>query len=106
MRIGHCLLMLFTLLVQAGLVRADTVARPFSFAAVSAQKNYVFVMIAPVAEESDGSGLRDEERSKSRKLRAEHWTSGLYANDGSTTPLWLVDWYAYSVLVPSDGIHW
>jgi hypothetical protein len=29
----------------------------------------------------------------------------LYRNDGSTTPLWTVDWYAHSVLLPSDGIH-
>jgi hypothetical protein len=105
MRIGHCLLLLFTLLIENGPVEADTVARPFSFSAVSAQKNYVFVMIAPVVEESDGSGLRDEDRSKGQRLRVGHWTSGLYANDGATTPLWVVDWYAYSVLVPSDGIH-
>ena len=105
MRIGDCLILLFTLLVEAHPLQADTVARPFTIAAVSAQKNYVFVMIAPVAEESDGSGLRDEERSKAQRLRAGHWTSGLYPNDGSRTPLWIVDWYAYSVLVPSDGIH-
>lgn len=105
MRIGHCLLLLLTLLVETDPVQADTVAKPFSFSAVSAQKNYVFVMIAPVVEESDGSGLRDEDRSKAQRLRAGHRTSGLYANDGSTTPLWVVDWYAYSVLAPSDGIH-
>jgi hypothetical protein len=106
MRIGHCLLLLFTLLVEADPLRADSVAWPFSFAVVSAQKNYVFVMIAPVAKESDGSGLNKEERTEAQRLRTRYPTSGLYANDGSTTPLWAVDWYAYSVLVPSDGIHW
>lgn len=30
--------------------------------------------------------------------------SGLYKNDGSTTPLWTVDWCG-RVLLPSDGIH-
>jgi hypothetical protein len=30
--------------------------------------------------------------------------NGLYHNDGSTTPLWTVDWVA-EVLLPSDGIH-
>jgi hypothetical protein len=105
MRIGHRLLLLFTLLVEAASIQADTVARPFSFAVTSAQNNYVFVMIAPVAKESDGSGLRDEERSEAQRLRARYRTSGLYSNDGSTTPLWAVDWYAYAVLVPSDGIH-
>jgi hypothetical protein len=105
MRIGLCLLLLFTLLVEADPVQADTVAMPFSFAAVAAQKNYVFVMIAPVAKGSDGSNLRDEERGAAQRLRARYRTSGLYANDGSTTPLWTVDWYANSVLVPSDGIH-
>src|SRR5207249_11580668 len=31
--------------------------------------------------------------------------SGMYRNDGSTRPRWTVDWYSYSVLVPSDGVH-
>jgi hypothetical protein len=86
-------------------LRADELAIPFSFGTLSAQKNYVFVMIAPVNKESDGSGLKDKDRIDAQRLRAKYRTSGLYANDGSTTPLWTVDWYAYSVLVPSDGIH-
>lgn len=31
--------------------------------------------------------------------------SGLYRNDGSKEPLWVVDWYAFKVHVASDGIH-
>jgi hypothetical protein len=105
MRIGCCIFLLSSILMDSAPLQADVLAMPFSFSKLSAQKNYVFVMIAPVDKESDGRGLRDEDRFELQKLRAKYRTSGLYANNGSTTPLWTVDWYAYSVLVPSDGIH-
>lgn len=31
--------------------------------------------------------------------------SGLYRNDGSLTPLWTVDWYAFEVRLSRDGRH-
>ncbi|MFQ5932993.1 MAG: hypothetical protein ACE5MM_11350, partial [Nitrospiraceae bacterium] len=38
------------------------------------------------------------------KAGLDYPASGLYHNDGSTTQLWTVDWYAHNVDVSSDGI--
>jgi hypothetical protein len=64
-------------------------------------------MIAPVEVQDDGSFANDEDEAESQRIRAKYKTSGLYLNDGSTTPLWTVDWYSHShhVLVASDGQH-
>jgi hypothetical protein len=40
-----------------------------------------------------------------RQIRQTYKQSGLYRNDGSTDPLWTVDWYAFGVIVASDGVH-
>jgi hypothetical protein len=46
------------------------------------------------------------ERAAETKAIRQKWTvSGMYRNDGSVTPLWTVDWYAYLVDVPADGEH-
>jgi len=102
--IGPCLALL-AILLNAVPGFGDSVAPPSSFSTVSANGKYVFVMIAPVRSEEDGIYLRPEDRKDARTLRAKYHVSGLYRNDGSTTPLWTVNWYAYSVLVAFDGIH-
>jgi hypothetical protein len=61
-------------------------------------------MIAPIQRKSDGMEWPPEHQ-KGREIRAKYPTSGLYKNDGSTKASWTIDWYAYSVLLPSDGIH-
>ena len=38
-------------------------------------------------------------------LRETYDASGLYPIDGSTEPIWTVDWYAHDVEALSDGIH-
>ena len=38
-------------------------------------------------------------------LSKRYEKSGLYQNNGSTTPLWTVDWYAYRVHIVSVGVH-
>jgi hypothetical protein len=39
-------------------------------------------------------------------IREKYKVSGLYKNDGSTTPLWTVNWkFPYTVDVSSDGKH-
>jgi hypothetical protein len=42
---------------------------------------------------------------KAKRIRAKYSKSGMYLNDGSTTPLWTVDWYSDFVRIASDGIH-
>lgn len=69
---------------------ADTEAPTFPYTAETADKKYIFVILTPNCELCWGS-----DRYKQ---------SGMYLNDGSTTPLWTVDWQNY-VFLPSDGKH-
>lgn len=71
---------------------ADSPAPPRDFKTVTENKAYVFVMLAP-----DGWAEHDAE------LRRVYKQSGLYKNDGSSPPLWTVDWYAFEVFPSSDG---
>jgi hypothetical protein len=102
--VNSCLTVVAALLIRAP-VYGDTVIEPFSHARVSPNGKYLFVMIAPGPSERDGIGLRPEDQEIGRTLRAKYDMSGLYRNDGSTTPLWTVNWYADLVLIASDGIH-
>ena len=73
---------------------ADSPAPPRDFKKVTENKEYVFVMLAP-----DGWAKRDPD------IRKVYKQSGLYKNDGSSTPLWTVDWYTFEVFPSSDGEH-
>ncbi|MBM3983747.1 MAG: hypothetical protein FJ304_26460 [Planctomycetes bacterium] len=75
-------------LALAPAARADKIGPPESYQTYSADKKFVFVMIAP------GGGMFDV-----------YTRSGLYKNDTTTEPLWTVDWYARSVAVANDGAH-
>jgi hypothetical protein len=82
-------------LVLAVQAFADSPAPPRDFKKVTG--NYVFVMLAP--DEPGQWTNHDPE------IRKAYKQSGLYRNDGSTTPLWVVDWYAFEVFPSSDGEH-
>lgn len=62
-------------------------------------------MIAPIEIERDGISYGDQGKKTAKKIRNKYPKSGLYLNDGSTEPLWTVDWYSQEVLVPADGVH-
>jgi hypothetical protein len=62
-------------------------------------------MIAPLSPEQDAEGWEEWFAAPIRDIRRTYNVSGLYRNDGSTTPLWTVDWYARYVQVASDGVH-
>ena len=66
---------------------------------VTKGEQYIFIMLAPPQDEK---GPKDEER-EDPEIRKIYHESGLYRNDGSTTPLWTVDWYSTLVHVSSDG---
>jgi len=101
-----CFLFLwFYLLFNALSTYADSVTPPFSYATQSEDGKYVFVMIAPVEINQDGIYGGNEIEQLAQSVRKKYTLSGLYQNDGSTKPLWTVGWYAYSVLISSDGIH-
>lgn len=81
----------FFLYAQAS---ADSPAPPRDFKKVTENKEYVFVMLAS-----------DEWAEHDAAIRSVYKQSGLYQNDGSSTPLWTVDWYAFEVFPSSDGEH-
>jgi hypothetical protein len=101
--IKFCILL--SVMLTPLLAYGDTVALPYSYASPSSDGTFVFVMVAPIEAERDGLYMRDEDRQESQRVRAKYPSSGMYWNDGSITPLWTVDWYAYSVLVASDSVH-
>lgn len=58
-----------------------------------ADGKFTFVMLAI------SRALQNEE------IRSQYPQSGLYRNNGSTDPLWTIDWYSDIVIVSSDGEH-
>jgi hypothetical protein len=66
---------------------------------------YVFVMISPKTIDKDAESVGEDRAAEIREIRASYSVSGFYPNDGSRTPLWTVDWYAYEVYPASDGVH-
>src|SRR6188508_1354212 len=79
-------LVLAAVLCLTASARADKIGPPMSYKRVSADKKFVFVMLAPGAEAFDG-----------------YKRSGMYKNDGSTEPLWTVDWYRRSAAITANG---
>jgi tetratricopeptide (TPR) repeat protein len=82
-----CLILLLTLPVKAD---TEGIAGPYTIE--TADKKYVFVMLLP-------------QRTYVTEALKRYPQSGMYLNDGSTTPLWTVDWYANRVRPLSDGVH-
>jgi len=97
--------LLYAVMLCAVEVQADSPIHPHSYAVSSANGNFVFVMIAPVSIKEDGDFESDKGKTEAQRVRNKYRTSGLYRNDGSTTPLWTVDWYSPTVYVFSDGVH-
>jgi hypothetical protein len=93
------------LYVFASMAHADSPAPPFSYTKPSSDGRFLFVMIPRGTLDDEMRHWNEETKAKIRAIRQTYTQSGLYRNDGSSTPLWTVDWYAYDVDVASDGIH-
>jgi hypothetical protein len=78
-------------------------APPRTYATESPDGRHVFVMISPLSEARDLEIWNEETQNRIRAIRGKFPGSGMYRNDGTSEPLWTVDWYAYSVDVPSGG---
>ena len=76
---------------------ADSIAPPKDYKVVTESSEFVFIMLVP--EQSVRWATLNPD------IRNTYSESGLYRNDGSNTPLWTIDWYAYDVIPVSDGIH-
>jgi hypothetical protein len=90
---------------------------PYSYKVFSADRQFVFVMLANSPVETDASSADAEARishadtsaDEVRALRGVYRKSGMYRNDGSEDPLWTVNWFAHphwtELFVASDGDH-
>ena len=93
--------LLFVTLIFPSSSRADSPIPPHDYTQVAGGGTYIFVMLTrdKPASTSNQSGTRNHAQT----IRKTYTESGLYLNDGSTTPLWTIDWYASEVMVSSDG---
>lgn len=83
-------------------VRADSPSSPSDYTVVSGNGQYILVMLADNAK---GAYNQRGHTIPEASIRAKYSQAGLFKNDGSTTPLWTVDWYSFSVELSSDGQH-
>jgi hypothetical protein len=95
-RILASILILSTFLALPLAAMADSEAPPRDYVKETPNGKYVFVMLAPELWSRFGSNST---------IRQKYTQSGLYRNDGSTTPLWTVNWYSFAVFPGSDGVH-
>lgn len=75
-------------------IAADQPIVPHSYTKTTAGGEFIFAMIAP-----------DPKSDETPQIRNRYAVSGLYKNDGSTSPIWTVDWWTPDVIPLSDGIH-
>jgi hypothetical protein len=87
------------------LALADSVKLPYSYVKPTPDGKHLFVMISPRSPEDDASAWIESTGQEIRRIRNAFKQSGLYLNDGSATPIWTVNWYAYDVAPLSDGVH-
>jgi hypothetical protein len=95
---------MFALVLWPGSAMGDRERGPYPHSEPTWDGAYVFVM---VPEERDGSpkSWTDPKGTTVAGVRPTYTESGLYRNDGSTTPLWTVDWYAHGFTPLPDGVH-
>ncbi|MFO0938819.1 MAG: hypothetical protein U0798_20130 [Gemmataceae bacterium] len=109
MAICHkCLIAIVTVLTFIGTISRTYAFYPLhsSFKINSSDLKYTFVMISPTLLSEELKPFTDEDkRDRIRAIRSLYSKSGLYRNDGSSVPLWTVDWYSTGVDVTSDGVH-
>lgn len=90
----------------------DSEGLPFDYIRPAKGGKYIFVMLRPARQRQyaydyqvypDASSFKST--SKDGLLFKKYPASGLYRNDGSTNPLWTVDWFSFDVRPCSDGVH-
>jgi len=103
----RCSAVLIAAILMLGNVPALAYSRTatYSYTKLTHDAQYLFVMISPRSAEHDGAGSNSSIRQGIRKIRDTYTRSGLYRNDGSTIPLWTVNWYAFGIEPLSDGVH-
>lgn len=87
-------------------VAAAVLPHPASWKAVSSDGRYVLVMVSPLPVKQD-AGHSAFDQSEILQIRSKYTQSGLYRNDGSTEPLWTIEYRGSmdSVHIAPDGKH-
>jgi hypothetical protein len=75
---------------------------PVTYSTPSPNGQFLFVLLAPP---SGDPALDPDNTDHAKQLRTTYPASGMYRNDGSTAPLWTVEWYDYAVFPADDGVH-
>lgn len=81
---------------------------PHSWTLTSANERYLLVLVFPLPIEKDVILAPGSEKSNVRAIREKYSLSGLYTNDGSTTPLWTTAGFfdnSHDVYIADDGVH-
>src|SRR5262245_39743586 len=91
--------------LHASPAAADSPARPFTHETISGNQQFVFVMVPSVPLDEELRTWNETFGAKIRQIRSWRSFSGMYRNDGTSEPLWTVDWYAFGVEIFSDGVH-
>lgn len=89
-------------LISSSALFADSPVFPYTYTQIVPGEEFLLVMLAP---DEDTYWLDEEAKARRLKILQTYPQSGLYRNDGSTEPIWSVDWYSMSVDVSSDGVH-
>lgn len=94
------------LLASAVIVEDPRLGGPVTYSTPTPDGKHLFVMIAPRPTNPHPAHL-PEKTEHEQALYAKYASSGsgLYRNDGSTQPLWSVDWYSYRVFPANDAVH-
>ena len=83
-------------------VSADKPATLCSYSEPTGDKQHVFVMLAPIAE-NDCLSQGEVRKSEAVLLRKTYDRSGLHLINDPKNPLWTVDWYSFKVFLSQDG---
>ena len=118
-----CIALFFVYHIQAfmppGACCAGLIEKPRSWKAVSPNSRFVFVSIASVSLNEELAAIRSEKLrhntnttitlddliANARQIRSMYSVSGMYRNDGSTTPLWTIKRWVSVAYVACDGKH-
>lgn len=96
------LVMAILIMMPVSKALADSPAPIRDFSVELPNGEFLFVMLANNTRDAYNQlGYVEEDET----LRNTYPQSGMYRNDGSTTPLWTVDWNAFGVTLASDGSH-
>ena len=83
-------------------------AHPASWRQKSEDQRYILVMVSPLPVDED-AGHPSYDGNEIRQIRAKYSKSGLYRNDGSTKPLWTIQYFSRprqaEVYIAPDGEH-